>query len=719
MITEEQLNLFMSLFRGRVDVFARRWEKDGKSGYSPAYKFDWNEYLLYKAKGGKFQNFKNKEKIPLTKDVVKKHLVGLYFIGIYPLLEDNTSYFIAIDLDGKNWESDCKRFIKELNLMEIPAYIERSFSGDGCHIWIFFEDKYSAAKSRRIFLEFAKKILNLPEFEKEISFDRLFPNQDSHSGMGIGNLIALPLQGKMVQENKMVFLDPDNFLPISDQWKYLEDIRKIKIKQLDNIFSELLIDKNLEFLRVTEKKEIFESNILNITLKNQIILSKNNIGEKVKNFLKENLIFINSEYLIKQKIGKSTYGIQKFFNLISESETEIQIPRGFLNNLINFCNENEIEFRLFNERKKLENIDFNSKIKLIGNQEIAINCCENIDSGIIVAPPGSGKTIIGIELIARKKQPALILVHKKQIYDQWLQRIENFLGISKKDIGQVCGSKKKFLNTITVAMFQSLIKLPNLKDISELFGTIIVDECHHIPAKSFRHLIINFNPYYIYGLTATPKRKYNDEKLIFLYIGDIICDIKNLTDFKDDAAKDNIQIVIIDTELDFPYDSKTDDFQLLSKVLIYDSCRNKLISNNVLKAVNEKHRVLILTERKEHADVLYAFLKSFCEVISITGDDSVSSRKIKLQQITAGNFQVLITTGQLLGEGFDIENLDCLFLVFPFSFEGKLIQYIGRILRTKGTKYIYDYRDKNIEFLEKLYKKRSKYYKKIKATNLP
>ena len=194
-IAEEQLNLFMSLFRGRVDVFARRWEKDCKSGYAPAYKFDWNEYLLYKAKGGKFQNFKNKEKILLTKDVVKKHLIGSYFIGIYPLLEDNTSYFVAIDLDGKNWESDCKSFIEQLNLVKIPAYTERSFSGNGCHIWIFFEGKYPAAKSRKIFLEFAKKILNLPEFEKEISFDRLFPNQDSHSGMGLGNLVALPLQG--------------------------------------------------------------------------------------------------------------------------------------------------------------------------------------------------------------------------------------------------------------------------------------------------------------------------------------------------------------------------------------------------------------------------------------------------------------------------------------------------------------------------------------------
>ncbi|MCL6087889.1 MAG: DEAD/DEAH box helicase [Actinobacteria bacterium] len=711
--TEEQLNLFISLFRGRTDVFARRWEKDGKSGYAPAYKFDWDEYLLHKAKGGNFQNFKNKEKIPLSKDVIKKHLIGAYFIGIYPLLEDNTSYFIVIDLDGKNWEADCKNFIGLLNQMGISAHIERSFSGNGCHIWIFFEDKYPAVKGRKIFLEFSKIILNLPEFEKEISFDRLFSNQDSHSGMGFGNLIALPLQGKMVQENKMVFLDHDNLLTISNQWKYMQEIKKISIEKLDKVYSQLFTNNSLGYPSVADKKEIFEPNILNITLRNQIILNKNNMGKKVKDFLKKNLIFINSEYLIKQKIKKSTFGIQKFFNLITESENEVRIPRGFLNNLVNFCDENEIKFKLFDKRKKLKNIDFSSKVRLLGNQEIVLDCCENIDSGIIVAPPGFGKTIIGIELISRKKQPALILVHRKQIYDQWLQRIENFLSINKKDIGQICGNKKNFSNTITVTMIQSLLKLPNLKDIDELFGTIIVDECHHIPAKSFRQLITNFNPYYIYGLTATPKRKYNDEKLIFFYIGDIICDVANIVDFKEDKTENKILIEVRKTDLDFPYDNKTDDFQLLSKVLIYDSGRNKLISKDVLEAVSYKHKVLILTERKEHADVLYAFLKSYCEVISITGDDSISSRKIKLQQINTGNFQVLITTGQLLGEGFDIESINCLFLVFPFSFEGKLIQYIGRILRFGGKKLIYDYRDIHIEFLEKLYKKREKYYRKM------
>ncbi|MCL5069585.1 MAG: restriction endonuclease subunit R, partial [Actinobacteria bacterium] len=202
-ISEEELNLYMSLFKGRNDIYARRWEKNGKSGYTPAYRFDWNEYLKHKARGGNFQNFSNKEKIPLTKDVVKKHLIGAYFIGIYPLLEDNTSYFIAVDFDGKEWKKDSRKFLVECMSLKIPVYLEKSLSGMGAHLWIFFKNKYPASKSRRIFLEIIRKVFNLSEFDREVSFDRIFPNQDYHSGKGLGNLVALPLNGRYLKENKM------------------------------------------------------------------------------------------------------------------------------------------------------------------------------------------------------------------------------------------------------------------------------------------------------------------------------------------------------------------------------------------------------------------------------------------------------------------------------------------------------------------------------------
>jgi len=202
--------------------------------------------------------------------------------------------------------------------------------------------------------------------------------------------------------------------------------------------------------------------------------------------------------------------------------------------------------------------------------------------------------------------------------------------------------------------------------------------------------------------------------MIFLYIGDIICNTDDIDQVATGIFEEDIQLNIRDTNLYLPYDNKTDDFQMLSKVLIFDSDRNRLIVDDIKKELEPSKKVLVLTERKEHVDVLNIYLKSICEVITITGDDSRSLRKIKMKQIESGNFQVFITTGQLLGEGLDTENLSSIFLVYPFSFEGKLIQYIGRILRSKGRKAIYDYRDKNIEFLLKLYKKRKKYYRRSK-----
>ncbi len=582
-INEEQLSLYMSLFRGRNDIYARRWEKYGKHGYTPAYRFDWNDYLNHKARGGDFKNFTNKEVIPLTKDIVKKHLIGAYFIGIYPLLEDNSSYFITIDFDGKDWDKDSKKFMNECKSLKIPVYIEKSLSGMGAHLWIFFKDKYPAAKSRRIFLEIIRKVFDLSKFDKEVSFDRIFPNQDHHSGKGFGNLIALPLNGRSLKENNTVFLDPGSFNTISDQWNYLSKVKKLSSIELDELYLKIIEDEKSDSFSIAEDKKLFNTGKLTITLKNQIILDKHQINKDLANFLKSNLNFMNSEYIIKQKIGRSVYGVQKFFNLIKESKETIMIPGGFLNQLVDFCKENKINFKIIDERNKLDNLVFNSKIQLSSIQEHVIDICENKQEGVIVAPPGFGKTIIGIELIARKCQPALILVHRKQIYDQWVERIQDFLGLAKKDIGQISANKKKVSKFVTVAMIQSLIRFPDLKALSESFGTILIDECHHIPAKSFRKVVVNFNPYYIFGLTATPKRKYNDEKLIFLYFGDIICYTNNIDQIATGLFEEDILLNIRDTDLYFPYDNKTDDFHLLSKVIIFDSDRNRLIAEDIKK----------------------------------------------------------------------------------------------------------------------------------------
>ncbi|WAC03266.1 DEAD/DEAH box helicase [Lacinutrix neustonica] len=329
------------------------------------------------------------------------------------------------------------------------------------------------------------------------------------------------------------------------------------------------------------------------------------------------------------------------------------------------------------------------------------------DYGVIVAPPGSGKTVIGLKVIADKAQPTLIIVHRKQLLEQWIERIEAFLGIPKKDIGVIGKGKSKIGKQITVATIQSLPK--QIESVQNQFGTIIVDECHHVPAETFRNTIEKIQVYYLYGLTATPFRKYSDGKMIFTHLGKIIANIQptEIENYK------QAKIILRSTKLDVPYNSKTDNFEALSKILIHDTARGKLILEDVKTELNQGKKAVIITERKEHIDTLYLFLKHSYESVTLSGEDSETSKKAKWKTLQEGNFQVLITTGQYFGEGTDLQNISCLFLVYPFSFEGKLIQYIGRVQRSEINPTIYDYRDYKIDYLNKLFLKRNTYYRKI------
>lgn len=717
MMNIDNVKLFLSIFRGRNDIYARYWEKNGKSGYGPAYEFDWNEFMAFKAKGGRMADFPNKKPKPLTFEVIDSHLCGIQTIGIYPLFEDNTSCFIVADFDKENWQEESKSFIKTCKLYDIPAYLERSKSGKGGHVWIFFEEKYPAVKSRAIILEIIRESLNLSQFEKEISFDRLFPNQDYHTHQGIGNLIALPLQKNSLQQGNTVFLNPDTFKIIEDQWQFLASIKKLTVSTLDDLYDRLIKkDKSLE----TNKNQEIKSSgkTLEIAISNQIILKKEELKPQLIQFLREKLNFFNTEYLIKKKIGLSTYQTEKYFKLIQETPETILIPRGFINQLISFCQEKGISYKVTDTRIKLPEVKFKSKISLYDYQLNVFKEINDKDYGVIVAPSGSGKTIIGLELIARKSQPALILVHRKQLLDQWVERIQSFLGIPKTQIGRISGVKKTVGEKITVAMMQSLIRMENISELTNRFGVIIVDECHHVPAKTFRELICHFNPYYLYGLTATPKRKYNDEKLIYFYIGDVIATVDQNYKNGKDSIKNELEIKIRETELFAPFDYQTDEFEMVSKILVFDNTRNRQITEDVIGEVKNGRKILVLTERKDHVEVLSQYLKSQAEIITLTGEDSVSKRSLKLDQINLGQFQILIATGQLLGEGMDFKTINCLFLVYPFSFEGKLIQYLGRIRRSKTNQVVYDYRDKGIPFFDKLFKQRMRYYKKLSGTNI-
>lgn len=705
MVTTEQVLLFRSLFHGRQDVYARYWEKGDKHGYSPAYKFNWQEFMVHKAKGGTIVTFEHKTTEPLTIDILREHLEGTRAIGLYPLLSDNTSHFIVADFDKTSWEQDAVKFIKTCANCHIPAYLERSKSGNGAHVWIFFSDPIPAIISRAFILHLIRKFLKISEFADENSFDRLFPNQDVHTKQGFGNLIALPLQGAAMEKQNAVFLEPTTLSPYLNQWNFLSKIERISKSTFEEIY-----EKVFSANPSTDKPASVSK--MDIIIRNKLVLSKKEFPSSVIKFLKENLQIFNMEFLIKQRMGLSTYKTEKVFYLIDDHGDTIELPRGFLGKLTDFLDSNSIAYTITDERLRHDEIPFHSTIQLRPYQQTVIDLVEDSDCGVILAPPGSGKTIIGLELIARKKQPALILVHRKQLLDQWVERIQTFLGIPKRDIGVIHGAKRTIGKHITVAMMQTIARSADWDTLSKSIGLVIVDECQHIPAKTFREAMPLFNPQYIFGLTATAKRKFNDEQIIYSYIGDIISELTPKDIEQTDAKRVVVNLVVRETTLSFPYNHKTDGYEILNKVISFDTARNQLITEDVKVEIKRGKTILILTERKDHVHMLSLYIHDLCECITLTGDDSMSERKSKLDQIKAGHFQVLIATGQLLGEGIDLPQLNTLVLAFPFSFSGKLTQYIGRIERSTTNRTIYDYRDIHIPHLEQMFKKRKTLYNK-------
>jgi superfamily II DNA or RNA helicase len=713
--SDDLLFLYKSLFKGREDVFALRWEKNGKSSYMPVYGFDPYVYRQHQIKGGTFQTFTDKTLLSLTDAHLIKHLKGEQVVGLYPLLQDNSSWFIAADFDEANWIEECKTFIRVCEEHDIPAYLERSRSGEGGHVWIFFEEPYEAFRSRKVVMALLQKSGIISVFDKNSSFDRLFPNQDYLSKKGFGNLIALPLNKTSLSKGNSCFIDPDTLQPFDDQWVFLQTINRVSINHLNNIYK-AQTEQDIPSTGLFQR-ESPTSGKLNIILNNQIQISRTSLPAPLIAFLKEELNFANNEYQAKKNINKNTFGIKRYFKLLNETSESISIPRGFIGRLLRFCKEQHIDYALEDNRKKVEPVTFKGSIQLRAYQMAAQESAAKKDFGIIVAPPGSGKTVLSLAIIKDKQQPALILVHRKQLADQWIDRIESFLGIPKKDIGRIGSGNNKAGKNITVAMIQSMGKALELAENSELFnafGTIVIDECHHVPAESYQRVISKLNSYYMYGLTATPFRKYNDGKLIFIYLGEIIHEIKA----PEVQNQTGTQIIIRDTDLFVPFNTKTDQFETLFKILIHDSARNQLILNDVIAQLNNSKKVVIITERKEHITSLQQYLKQNYDTIALSGEDSDLSKKSKWAAIEKGDFQVVITTGQYFGEGTDIQNIQCLFLVYPFAFEGKLIQYIGRVQRSEVSPTIYDYRDHRIPYLERLFQKRNLHYKKLDQSGL-
>jgi len=678
MTAEPQIRLFRSLFRGRGDVYAMRWENGERKGYAPAY-----------------ISAQKEQYAPLTDQIIHQHLQGDIVVGIYPLLKDHHVYFGAADFDKGNWKQDSLNFLRILQKYGLPAYLERSRSGNGAHVWIFFREAIPAQWIRQIFIKLLELALNKPS---QSSFDRIFPNQDFLKEGGLGNLIALPLQGKSVQNQNNVFLNPKTFAPFPDQWEFLRSIQRIGSPE---------IQRSLEILGLsTELKR--PKPPFTVEIGACIKISRSGLPKSIKDWLVKATSIPNPAHFIRKRMGKSTFSTPKFLSIVQPDLDHFLLPFGLRNPFFEFCRTHHFEPIIRRLQVSHPKIEFQASFQLTPTQKRYLEEAMAERRGVIVLPPGSGKTIIGMAIIAKHQKRALIIVNRRSLLQQWRDRVERFLGIPREEIGELSGKRKVLGEKITIAMVQTLarsqLKLPWKSE----FGTVIVDECHHAAAPQFHPVLLQLQAHMMIGLTATPTRKQGDEQFMYTLMGPQIQPQPTATLQLDWELPFTIHIR--HTHFQLPAETASDNFAAIGSALALAPNRNALLISDVQEHLERGAKCLVLTERRNHVDQLAAAFPDIA--IALHGGQSPMFRQKQVLRLQQGDYSLAIATGQLLGEGLDFLGFDVLFLPFPLASEGKLIQYIGRAQRGGIRPQIIDYRDRHVELLEKMFQKRLRVYRK-------
>ncbi len=644
--TTDKISLFMSLFKGRKDVYAKRWEnKKGQTGYSPVCMNEWKPGICHKQKI-KCSNCDQKHYSELNETIIEKHLQGEMVIGIYPMCQDETCCFLAIDFDDKGWEKDISVVRDSCAQMGIPVAAERSRSGNGGHLWLFFENPIPASMARK----FGSSLLTYSMQKRhEISFksyDRLFPNQDTMPKGGLGNLIALPLQKTARKKGNAVFID-DQFEPYKDQWEFLCNIRKLAEDELLSFLTKLSKGNDLGVLKHEEAgtfkpwvKAAIQLQTLDfpeaveITISNMMYIKNTGISQKALNILKRLAAFKNPEFYKFQAMRMPIFNKPRIISCSEEFDDYLALPRGCEDDVINLLNDYKVKIHQTDETNPGRPIDIEFNGMLRQEQQDAIDALLEHDTGVLSATTAFGKTVVGAKLIASRKVNTLILVHRQHLLSQWQERLSQFLLIHEKFpeppkkrgrkkktniIGRLGAGKDNLNKIVDVAIMQSLITGGVVKDCIKDYGMIIVDECHHVPAVNFEQILKNAPARYIYGLTATSFRQEGHHPIIFFYCGPVRFSV----DPKTQAEKRPFDHYLIPrfTSFKIGLSRKQEDLTLqdIKSELTSDDIRNQLIIDDVVACHKSGRNYLVLTGRVSHVTALYeALTKKIPDVISLT-----------------------------------------------------------------------------------------------------
>lgn len=749
---QEKVDLFRSLFKGREDVFARRWysKTSGEAGYQPVCQNEWTP--LCDKRTFKCADCPNRKFSPLTDNDIYRHLEGKDangrdVIGLYVLNEDNTCHLLCTDFDDKNcehgYQNDVLAFIDVCKSWNIPCSVERSRSGNGAHVWIFFETSVLAVKARRLGNAILTEAMNRNGKIDFKSYDRFFPNQDTMPEGGLGNLVALPLQGNARKHDNSVFVDED-FEPHPDQWEFLLNVGKLSEQVLEDLLKRTASIQSLGELSKTSESKPWEvplptkiertdfSSEVIITRSNMLYIPLDQLSSKVLNHLKRIASFRNPEFYSKQALRLSTYQTPRIISCADINEEYLALPRGCEDAIIVLLREKGVPYRIEdkNNHGKPISVQFNGVLR--DNQQEAVNILASNNNGVLSATTAFGKTVTAKGLIAKHGVNTLVLVHTKALLDQWVKALEQFLTIDTipkenegkrkrrkplSPIGTLSSTGNKLHGIIDIALMQSCISDNEVKPFVKKYGMVIADECHHVSAVNFEQILKAANAHYVYGLTATPVRKDGHQPIIFMQCGPI----RYSTDAKTQMLSQSFERLLVPRFTPFRLIVGSDlSYTKVAQQLAEDEYRNIFIVKDVVEVLKEGRSPIILTSRTSHVTALAELLKPHCpNVITLIGSESTKEKRQKIEHLQSIPFSeqlVIVATGKYVGEGFDYARLDTLFLASPVAWKGIVAQYAGRLHREyegKQDVQIYDYIDIRVPVCESMYRKRLKGYASI------
>ena len=714
--------LFTSLFRGRPDVFATRWESTkspGKTGWAPRCLNEWRPGVCAKPKV-KCADCGNRRFVAWSDAEARRHLEGRQTAGIYPLLADETSWLVAVDLDGPGWREDAGALRDSARELDIPVLVERSRSGNGAHLWVLFSRPVSARVARAV----GSLLLTRAMSRRSISmasYDRLFPNQDTMPAGGFGNLIALPLQHARRADGCTVFLG-DDLEPYPDQWIYLSGVQRLDGEQAEQIAAEA--ERAGGTLGLPERHDTkararprplthAPTGALEVCLTGRVEIPVAGLAPDLCDRLRRTAAFANPEFFERERARLSTHKTPRVIACHEDTGHRLLLPRGCLEHVVDEFDATGADVTIRDARSDGDPISVTFAGTLTASQRAAVTTMAAHETGVLVAPPGAGKTVMATALIAKRARSTLVLVHRRPLLEQWIRRLAEFLDISPDQIGSPARTPGS--SGIDVAMVQTLTRREDV-DLSR-YGHVIVDECHHVPAFSVERLLRDLPARAIAGLTATPQRRDGHHRIITMQCGPV-----RHTLTRSEHVETATRRVLITRDSGFdPARLPVDPgIQEILGAVADDDARTRRIATDVVAELAEHRFPLVLTERREHLGAIAELLEAETDrIVVLHGGMGVKARRRADEMLASDGPRVVLATGRYIGEGFDDPRLDTLMLAMPIAWKGTMTQYAGRLHRHHDAKHeirIVDYVDHAVPVLRRMYAKRQRAYSSLGYT---